>query len=184
MTLRPIALTKWRQYKDFSKSPLLCTYSAFCLLSTGQLSRFPVQSSQSLFVCFAFYACLLENNVPVILPSPTTSQRPSAGSFPSVWKHAVGMGKVVQWIKPQFGMSTSHVQVPVSVLAPLLHIQLPANASWEAADDDSHTWAPSCSLAALIFAGIWGLNQWVDGLFVSHAFAVSLCCSAFQVNEK
>lgn len=127
----------------------------------------------SLLVCFAFYACLSENNVPVILPSPTMPQRPSAGSFPSAWKRVVGVGWVVQWIKPLFGMSTSHIQVPVSVPAPLLHIPLPANASWEAADDGSHTWAPSCSLAALIFAGIWGLHQWVGGLFLM----LSLCHS-------
>lgn len=41
----------------------------------------------------------------------------------------IGAGVVLQWMKPLFGILTSHIRVPGQVLATLLLFQLHANAS-------------------------------------------------------
>lgn len=43
----------------------------------------------------------------------------------------------------------SSVEVPVQVLATLLVIQLPADASQEAADDEANMWVPEARVGAL-----------------------------------
>lgn len=54
----------------------------------------------------------------------------------------------------------------LTVLAALLLLRLPANASWEATEDGPRAWSPDCPLASWLFPGpvlavvdIWGHKQ-------------------------
>lgn len=44
---------------------------------------------------------------------------------------------MAHWLKPLLGIPATHAGVPVLVLVTLVLIQLSADVSWEAADDDS-----------------------------------------------
>lgn len=48
---------------------------------------------------------------------------------------------MAHWLKPLLGIPATHAGVPVLVLVTLVLIQLSADVSWEAADDDSSLWA-------------------------------------------
>lgn len=78
-------------------------------------------------------------------------------------------GFVAQHVKP-----TAHTAVSVQTAAITFHIQLSANAPWEAADASPSGWPPASHPGHLHVVGIEDMNQWVQVLCHSRDESIFL----------